>query len=583
MPPSARSAGELLCRLGILAAVAVQVSKRLADPDLPWHLALGRYMAAAGEIPQNDPLAVRHSPIRYMEFVSDLALWGVMRLGGTLGLQLLGGLLLALLCLLLLGRSRGTGPIAFAALALALGAIGNWVLVRPATLSFLLLAGLTWLLDAHRRNPACRAFLALPLLVAVWVNVHGFSVLGALLIAAYAGYRGACRLARGRLGPLLPEADGAGAGRALLVAGAALAATGLNLAGYRLLTAPFRIGTEVHRISEWQRPTLSFLVSHEVGVIVFALVALAALLFGREDDGRRWPCAYDLGLFVVAAFIAQSAVRMIPVAVILVAPLVARRIANRTPVTPLLHVAAAALVPLAAPVMLVQNPTSFGLGWEPAHFPEGAVRFVERSQPRGQMWNFHDHGGYLSLRLYPEHLVLIDGRTTWVHDLAFLNRYHAGLRDPVAFEELAREQHLEWALVRARPGEPFGAPIAASAAWSMVYLDATAAVYVRRDGPNAELAARGYRALRHLTPPPMALDAALTGSVSAAALDHDARLAVEQDPGDPRAWFFEGAAAVAARDAARWARAKARLSELAPGHRLIGVFDAAAAAAARPP
>jgi len=291
--PRAQMIGEVLWKGGVLAAAAVQAAKRLADPDLPWHLALGRLVVSEWRVPRVDPLAVSHRPIEYMEFLSDALLYGMMRSGGPLALQLFGALLFSLLALVLVGRSRGSGPIAFAVLALCLAAVGNWILIRPATISFVLLGSTAWLLDAHRRNPRglARGMLwPLPAAIALWVNVHGFAVLGLAVVVLYAAYRLACRLAAGRAGALLPSRDGNDWQRATLVAGLCVAASGLNLAGYRLLLAPFRIGSDFTRIAEWQRPTLSFLFSHEPAVLVFALVALSALAFGREGNGGRVPC-----------------------------------------------------------------------------------------------------------------------------------------------------------------------------------------------------------------------------------------------------------------------------------------------------
>lgn len=573
----AHRAGELLFRLGLVGVAAAQAQKRLADPDLPWHLALGRVIAETREIPALDPLSFTHRPIRYIEFVSDLLLYGVMRMGGPLGLQLFGALVAVSIALLLLQRARGSGPLALASVALAFGAMGGWLLVRPATLSFALIALYAWVLDAHRRAPLTSrwALVALIPLTALWANVHGFVLLGLGLLGLHAAHAVVCRLARGKLGASFPVQEGDGAPLALAAFLGSLAASGLNVAGHSLLTAPLRASTDFSRIGEWQRPSFAFLSEQAPGVLAFALVALLGLSFGREEDGRRLPRGYDLSLWALSALLAASALRLIPVAILLVTPMLARRLASLTPPTPLVHVASGFAMWLVGPVMLATHPTSFGVGFEPAHFPEGAVRFAEAERPRGNLYDYLDFGGYVSWRLYPDTLTLVDGRSSWVHDEALLRKFHLSLRDARAFDELVREHALEWALVRAKPGDPFGAPLALDARWTMVYLDGLSAVYVKNDGPNAALARRGYRSLRHLTAPPAALDAALSGRVELEALSHDGKLAVTHAPDDARAWFFEGAAAVALGDAARWAKAKARLAELAPGHPLISAYDGA--------
>jgi hypothetical protein len=101
-------------------------------------------------------------------------------------------------------------------------------------------------------------------------------------------------------------------------------------------------------------------------------------------------------------------------------------------------------------------------------------------------------------------------------------------------------------------------------------------VYVKTVGPNAELARAGYRVLRHLTPPPLVLQAAVDRSISPADLGHDGALALEQAPDSPRAAFLAACGAIALRDAPRFASARARLAKLAPGHPSLNALDAAA-------
>lgn len=577
MLPRTGHASFLWVRFGVLAVTTAQASKTLGDFDLPWHLAIGRHVVEQRALPVTDPLAFTHRPIEYVEFISDVLLYSLVRLGGPLALQLFGALLVAAIAVVLLSASGEQRPGAVAGVAVALGAICNWILVRPATISFLLLALTVHAIDVHHRQPEARrsrlVLLGLVPIAALWANVHGFVVIGLAALASYAGYRVVCRAARDRLEALFPARDGRQWWVAVLAAAGSVTACGVNSAGYRLLLAPLRASADLGRIAEWQKPSVAFLAGAAPGVLAFAALAGIALVAGRRDDGRRTPNAHQLAMLALGFALAQSALRMIPVAIILVTPWVARRLASVIPATRLMRASAALLVFLVAPVSVVLNPTRIGVGFEPSHFPEGAVRFVQRTPLRGRVYNFLDFGGYLTWRLHPAHLVLIDGRTGWVHDPALTAQYHASLRRPEAFASLTADFGLEWALVRANPGEPLAGPLAMSLDWTMVYLDGMSAVYVRRGGVNDHLVPSGYRALRHVTAPAAALDAVLSGRVEPEALSHDARLATEQAPGDARAWFFEAAAAVATRDSPRWQRARDRLIALVPGHPLLAAFS----------
>jgi len=52
-------------------------------------------------------------------------------------------------------------------------------------------------------------------------------------------------------------------------------------------------------------------------------------------------------------------------------------------------------------------------------YPSGAVRFIQRNKPSGNMFNPYNWGGYLIWHLYPEYKVFIDGRT--LNEIAFLH------------------------------------------------------------------------------------------------------------------------------------------------------------------
>jgi hypothetical protein len=79
------------------------------------------------------------------------------------------------------------------------------------------------------------------------------------------------------------------------------------------------------------------------------------------------------------------------------------------------------------------------------------------------------------------------------------------------------------------------------------------------------LAEGGYRILRHLTDLGQFLHAARRRA-AANDLAHDGTLALEQDPGSPRAAFLAACGALAVRDRASFERALTTLERLAPSH-----------------
>jgi len=552
--------------VGVVAVAVTTAARKLGDFDLPWHLALGRLVATTSTIPSTDDLAYTHRPIEYAEFVADLLLYGLMRFGGPLGLQILGGLLTAGVVVILsrgTNRDRVAGTLVACSAAMAASA---WMIVRPATFSFVLLGFTLLAIETHRVHVDSKrgriALASVVPLLALWSNLHGFVVVGVVVVAVYATYRILCAVTRGRMGDWLPQRDSGDLRWVTTVALGALAASMLNIAGPKLLFGPLRAMPDTGRITEWAPTTLRFLVIDEPAAAVFALIAVAALLFGRDPETkRRTPPAWDVAMVALSLLLAASAVRLVAVGAILAAPVVARRLAPVIPVTGVTRAAAAFYPFLLAAWMVLRGGTAIGVGFEPDHFPEPAVQYIRENKPSGHMWNSLVYGGYLAWRLYPEHRVLMDGRTGWVHEPRVVTLAHQSEHTANAFDTLVEEFDIQWAVCRAFEGEQFGVPLAADQRWVMVFWDDVSAVYVRRAGTNRSLAASGYRLMRHLTPMQVALSLGAAGRRTTD-LTHDAMLAAQQAPNSPRAAFLQGCAAVGRRDGQAFGEALDRVRTL---------------------
>lgn len=568
-----------------LVLLAAGVSLRLlGDFDLPLHVATGRLIWSTGHVPRIDDFSYLHGTVRYTELLSVSLFWGAYRAGGALGLQLVGGLSAVVIAAALWVQTRRLGPISLVATALALAGAATFLVVRSSALSFPLLALTLLALDVHRQLPGTRrgrqalgAFVALSL---VWANTHGSVPFGLLLGAGYAAYRAACRAARGRLGALLPVRDGSDAAAAAVALVIAVAVASLNTAGPGLLLGPLRFGGKVHMLAsftEWARPTWSFYRHHEPVAALVLLAAVASMALGRDaDTGARTPALFELGLLATALACSATAVRLVPFAVILSAPLIARRLsgalgARRASGVVTLACAAGTLL---APASVLASDYRLGVGFDTSHLPEGAARWVEAHHPTGHAWNSPPFGGYLAFRLYPEVRVLMDGRHGTAYELADVAAVDASEVDPAAFATLERAHDIQWAVTRALEGATDGLPIASSRAWAMVFFDDVASIYVRLDGPDARFAAEGYRVLRHTTPPGAVLALAERPGSMADALAHDGALAAAQAPASARAAFLAACGAIAVRDAEAFGEARTRLASLAPGSAPLDALDA---------
>jgi len=573
LPTGARRGVGAVALLALLAVTGLLSRRPLTDYDLPWNLATGRLLVATRSIPRLDDLAFTHGPLRYVEVLGDVFFHGVdWSLHGP-GLQLVGALSCAGAVLVTFLRMRRAGLVAYLISAWLTAAGAQWFTVRPATLSLLLLPIGLLVVDVHRENPvAWKRLVPVVPLSFVWANVHGMVAFFCALLVAYGVATAITSLRAMRPTTPLPRRSVA---TTAVVIVAALAAASVNTLGPALLLGPLRGDEVLGGITEWARPTPSYFVADVPVASALLLFSLLATAFGREPDGRRALPLFDVAVTALALFGFLSVVRLTPLSLLLVTPIAARRLAPFVPSTLLVALAAALAAPAAAVYVALFVPRAADPGFERARFPVAATDFVTAVKPVGQMYNFMPFGGYLAYRLYPTYRVFMDGRNTLARSAAFVKRAQAASKDALTFDAVVLDDHLEWAMTTSADGEVHDLPLARSAAFRMIYLDDVAAIYVRRDGPNAKLSQRGYRALRHLIQPAALLDEAMRDGPVAVALGHDGALALTQAPDSPRACFLAAAGGIAVRDEKLFSKGVGRLAELAPSHPAFAVLERA--------
>lgn len=578
MPPDSEApkSERRLFVLGLLAFGAAISLRQLGDFDLPWHIALGRAVATLRAIPRLDPLAYTRQAQTFIEPLSEVPLYVLWKNGGAVALQIAGGIVSTGIGYLLFRPLRDRGPLVYLVVALALAAMNSWLIVRPATVSFLLIALLLGSIELHRHatlRTQRRVLYCWPILVLFWASTHAFAFIGAGLCLTYAAYRIGCWTARGRLGALLPSVDGSDALATALAAMLTAAVAPLNAAlGFtRLFPSRFSSNPaesyQFQRITENALPSLDFYLRHEpLGPLLLAL-AVCALLLGRDRTGKRAPpSAFDIALVALGVVGLVWMVRAVPLSVLMLSPVVGRRLGSSLLPTRLTRWALAATPFLAAGYALLNPSMNLGFGFDATHFPERACAYIQSRNVRGHMFNFSPYGGYLALKLGPERQIFMDGRLDHARDASLVVRADQASTSESAFHALVAEFDMQYAVVNAREWERDGVPVANSNAWTLVHFDDLAAVYVRTPGPNAALAEQGYRVLRHLSDFGAVLQLASRGDSAAPLLQHDGRLAVSQDPTSARAAFFLACGELAVRNQPGFLSALQRLSVLSPGN-----------------
>ena len=270
---------------GVLVPVGALAVAPLGAIDLAYQLRLGAGILGGRGIPRVDTFTftARGVPWLDQQWLAQLLLDLVFRLGGWLGLALsrsaLAGLVLALLYLACRARGAEVRPAAWLTLGSGLVLLGGFQL-RPQLSGLVCFAAALWLLADRRAHPR-RIWLLLPI-VAFWANLHGSFFLAPLLILL---------VLLEDLANREPEIR-----RLVLLGAASIVASLANPFGLRVWSYVVEISTDPRirsSVVEWQPPTLGTFT----GAAFFLSVAAVVVLISTGDERPSWTSLVWLGLF----------------------------------------------------------------------------------------------------------------------------------------------------------------------------------------------------------------------------------------------------------------------------------------------
>jgi hypothetical protein len=446
----------------------------LGDGDTWSHVATGEWIIAHRSVPHADPFshAMAGEPWIAHEWLSEVLLSLVFRLGGWSGVVLLTGAAVAVAALIV-GLSaarelRGVPLIAIVAIGLSL--VTANLLARPHVLALPLAAawgaGLIAARDRRRAPP-----LGLAALMTAWVNMHGGFIFGLMLIGPFA----------------LEAATEAPVGARLFAARAwakfalvAVAAALINPYGIEAFLLPLRLMSveNLSRISEWRPQDFS-----HIGTMELALLTLLGLTLTRPFATPPIRAMLLIALVAMALQHSRHQVLLGIFAPMLLARPIAAAIGAESAGEEWRRVARIALPSTVAAVMAtgvfrVMMPIQQTDG---ASAPISALSAVPLELRRKAVLNDYAFGGYLIF----EHVrPFIDGRAELYGDamMGSYARLQAG--DDAAVESTLKRYDIAWTILA--PDSRMVAILDHEPGWRRLYADSTAVVQVRDGAPWAE-------------------------------------------------------------------------------------------------
>ncbi len=499
--PASLTLSRLLTAILFIAIFTMAV-RLPADTDTWWHLRSGQYILENRAVPTTDPFSHSMAGQPWIDhgWLAQIFWYGLFALGGWPGLSL--GLAALVTLTFWLVWQVTPGNLYIRAFTMVLGAITSaviWV-ARPQMVSFLL-AGLALVLLEKYKRTGSRWIYAFPLIVLLWVNIHGGYAIAFMLLGVYLVGEAFNRLTGHRDDPVLTWRQ---MRLLLLLGGVGFALAVVNPHGWQMWFYPFRtvgIGALRDFIQEWRSP--DFHLSLTWAFLAMLLASLAAL--GRAGRRADWTDLAVLGLW---SFWSLFAARNIGLFGLLTIPALARyadaawgqylpgerkRVSRELEGTqgtgkassvptgsfssPRLNWFLLGLVVVAALLKIgaALNPQEV-LKAEQESLPAKAVEFIQQNKPAGPLFNSYNWGGYLIYKLWPAYPVYIDGRTD-LYDDAFIRRYLNVVAGGEGWQHTLDQDGVNVVLIES--DSTLAKFLKSDPAWSIRYQDAIATVFVR--------------------------------------------------------------------------------------------------------
>jgi hypothetical protein len=465
------------------------------DGDPGRHIRIGTYILENRSIPRVDLFShtMQGQDFIPFEWLSEIVFAAANLMAGLTGVAIVTGLLFATgvwLVYVAVHRAGVSAPIAFAFGFLALLLQAIHLHPRPHMFTTAWVAVFSLILLEVRRGGARGWLLCLPVLMVLWVNLHGGFLVGFILLAVFA----ADALIR-----WVRDTGSADHQLSLFwlvgVFAACLAVSLLNPAGWKLWPHTTGYLGETYLVDftqEYKSPDF-----HDTLIKTFMVTLLAGTVVLGVLRARVEPLG--LTLWVVFGAFALHSARNIPLFAVVCVPWLAvwtqawllersnegsrRASAFADWAEGMQRVDASIpgwIFAIVGTALITQAALTWGKGGNVAFaadvFPVAAVQELQERgfSPPGPVYNEFTWGGYL-LYAWPEVPVFIDGQTDFYGEQ--LTRDYRGIRflQP-GWQELMVQHGVRWVLVP--PDAPIAGALGLLDDWAPIYRDDTAIAFV---------------------------------------------------------------------------------------------------------
>ncbi len=484
----------LVFLLAALYAFFLAVPVDLTTADVGRHLKNGQLFLETMRPLNTNFYSYTHSDFSVINhhFGSGVVFFLIEKLFGFVGLSVFYILLCIAAFLLLFWISWKEAGLRISALmaVFLIPLMAHRMEIRPEGFSYFFSALFFFILWKHKKGELnFRWLFILPVLSALWVNLHIYFVLGAGIIGAFL------------LAGLVKKEGRSSAKQLGMIFGLSVLAWFANPFGVAGVLYPFAIFREygytvLENQSVWFLENIHFPLPNlrlfEVTLAVYVFVFLAALIHRRKK--------FPLALFFITAFfgiMAFFAIRNFTLFALFALPslsahvssLIPRRWLQKNFFTRAFPFACALAILLANYKNIMLHARHGGIGLAKGN--SGSAEFFLRAGIKGPIFNNYDIGGYLIYSLFPAEKVFVDNRPEAYPPAFFQKTYIPMQEDARVWNEKSKEYGFNAIVFGYHDATPwaklFLRRIIDDPSWAPVYFDKYALILVRRTFENQKI------------------------------------------------------------------------------------------------
>jgi hypothetical protein len=461
----------------------------LSDGDTGYHIRAGEFIINARTVPKTDIFSLWIPPLQWTahEWLSEVLMAVVHHHAGLTGIVIFFSLTIAASFVLLFKMLRAESHDVLLSLLLTVVAATtssiHW-LARPHIFSLILAVIWYSVLNRFQYRGKNQLFL-LPVIMLLWVNLHGGYIFGLILLLIYllGNLAALCFNDRSARHEHIDKLKSFAK-----VLAASLLASLCNPQGYRILVFPFSLASDpflMNNVREFLSPNF-----HEPLTFKYLLLGSIAL-FAVSRVALNW---IELGLVILTTYMALYSARYIPLYAIITAPILLRMVdrlkydlphngvnwlSRRTRNFTLLDLRSIGYLWLTGGIMVVLTLAHMGrlhTDFDEKIFPTKAVDFIMAENVSGNIFNNEEFGDYIIYKAWPKYRVFFDGRSD-MYGAALGGEYLKVARTLPGWQNVLQKHQIDWVFFNT--GSILSSLLNTNPNWHLIYSDPVASIFVR--------------------------------------------------------------------------------------------------------